>query len=205
MSVNLFLEKYHSKPNSQLEQITRDSKTYVLDARKAASIILKNRNSNSQAINAVENEIQEHNEQLKNIALRETYESNVIIKKLREIPKNITKRYELKNGNELEIRRINEFIFEVRIEAFRSSLAPVMICKIIDESTFKTFPFIYIKGFLIFGIGGSLVAFILSQFYMINSEIIPLPILISLGFQLILSPLYYVILKFFKETLGSIS
>ncbi|WP_258099833.1 hypothetical protein [Marinoscillum pacificum] len=129
-------------------------------------------------------------------------QSQKIIKSLSKIKKGSTQKYPLSNGNRLEIYRINEFYFQVRIEALRSKLAPVLICKIIDRTKFKTFPFIYLKGFLVLGIGGSVIALIFYLVDLIKSSAILIPMIISLGFQVLLLPLYFVILKFFKKTLS---
>lgn len=202
MSENQFLEKFQSKTDSELERIAQDSKAYVFDARQAASIILKNRKSGSPVIAAFDQEVEAQNAYRKNEKLDSTQVAQNIIRNLRQIPIKATAKYRLKNGNELQIRSINESKFEIRIESPKSALAPVMMCKIIDDSTLKTYPSIYLKGILIFGVGGSFVALILSQFKMIESSMVFLVIPIVLGFQLFLMPLYFVILKSFKQTLG---
>ena len=204
MPGNRFLEKFQSKTNVELERIAQDPGAYVFVARHAASIILKNRNSDSPVISAVEKEAHDQKEYQRSKSIELAIETQDIIKRLKGIPKKTTKKYRLTNGNELQVRRMNEFNFEVRIETSRSFLAPVMICKVFDDSTFTTFPFIYMKSFLILGIGGSTIALILSLLNIIESswQIILIPVITSIGFQLLLVPLvYFVILKFFKETL----
>lgn len=202
MSKNQFLEKFQTKTDSELERIAQDSKAYVFDARQAASIILKNRKSDSPVIADFDREVEVLSENKKKGKLDSAQITNNIIQNLKQIPIKLTAKYRLKNGNELQVRRINESKFEVRIESPKSALVPVTICKIIDHSTFKTYPFIYLKGFLILGVGGSIVTLILSQFKILESNMILMPILIVLGFQIILMPLHFVTLKFLKQTLG---
>ena len=202
MHKNPFLEKFQEKSNRELEQIAENSESYVFDARKAASIILKNRNYNSPLIAAVEREVEIQKSQQINEEIQTLQINRNIVKKLKCIPEKTRKKYILKNGNELVIWRISESFFEVKIVASRSFLAPVMMCKILDDSKYKTFPFIYLKSFLVIGVGGAIVALILSQLKMIGADTIPIPILTSLSIQMLMMPLiYWTILNSFKELL----
>ncbi|MTI41829.1 hypothetical protein E1140_20170 [Fulvivirga lutimaris] len=182
MSENQFLEKFQSKTDSELERIAQDSKAYVFEARQAASIILKNRKSASPVIAAFDKEVEVLSENKKKEKLDSAKITKNIIQNLSQIPIKATAKYWLKNGNELQIRRLSGSKFQIRIASPTSALVPVTICKIIDNSKIKTYPFIYLKGFLILGVGGSIVSLILSQLKIIEANMIPMPILIVLGF-----------------------
>ena len=57
LTANRFLNKLQSKNNIELERIAENSKDYVLEARHAAAQLLKQRHSDSKAINTVRQEV----------------------------------------------------------------------------------------------------------------------------------------------------
>ncbi|GMQ26572.1 hypothetical protein Aoki45_32550 [Algoriphagus sp. oki45] len=204
MTDNHFIEKFKSKSDRELERVAMDSKSFVFDARYAAITLLKDRNYDSDIINQVEKEYenlvkaqQKTTEDLKEQDQR-------LIRRIRQIPIKKTGKYGLKNGNELQVRRLNQDYFQIRIEAFRSELAPVMICRVKDDSTYSCYPFLYLKSILIFGFGGTALTVILAYLGYVENEIFifSLPLFVTIGFQLLLMPfIYFIILNFFRKRL----
>jgi len=205
MADNQFIEKFKSKSDKELERIASNSNSFVFDARYAAITLLKDRNYNSTIINQVEKEYEniakverKNKEELKEQDQR-------LIRRIRQIPVKGRGKYGLKNGNELQVRRLNEYSFQVRIEDhFRSELAPVIICKIKDDSTYFCYPFLYLKSILIFGFGGTVLMAILAFLGYVKYEpfIFLLPLIVAIGLQLILMPFFYfLILYFFRKRL----
>ena len=133
-------------------------------------------------------------------------QTKILIGHLRKISIKETEKFKLKNGNELQVKRLNEDSFRVRIEDnYRSSLSPVMICKIKDDSTYHTYPFLYMKPIVIYGFGGTSIAIILSLFNLVKKDIflLLLPLIVIIGIQLLLMPIIHpIIRKVFMERLG---
>lgn len=129
-----------------------------------------------------------------------------LIRCVQQIPIKGTGKYRLENGNELQVKRINEDTFQVRIEDnYRSSLAPVIICKIKDASTYFCYPFFYLKSILIYGVGITVFTVILFSLGYIGNDkfVLLIPLITSIGLQIILMPfLYFIILNFFKQRLS---
>ncbi|RAI85766.1 hypothetical protein [Algoriphagus yeomjeoni] len=200
-----FLEKLNSKSNLELERIAADSRSYIFDARHAAAILLKNRNYQSPLIEIVEGEAKKGGiVKTKNLEnLKE--EKRRLIRHLREISINGTGKYRLTNGNELQIKRLNEKIFQINIEtSYGRGLGPVIICKIKDDSTYLTYPFLYLKYILIYGVGGVVLFILLSWLGYVNYslKIFFIPFIVPVGFQLLLMPfIYFLTLKTFQERL----
>jgi hypothetical protein len=205
MTENRFIEKFKFKSDSELEGIAMDTKSFVFDARFAAITILKNRNYNSTIIEQVEKESKEL-EKTKRLKVEDLKEQDqILIRRIRQIPIKGTVKYGLENGNELQVKRLNEDIFQVRIEvSYRSKLAPVLICQIKDDSTYFCYPFLYLKSILIFGLGGTVLTVILILLGYAKNDvfIIFLPLIVTVGFQLLSMPfIYFVILSFFRKRL----
>lgn len=205
MTKNPFIEKFKSKSDTELEKVAMDSKSFVFDARYAAITLLKDRNYDSVIINQIEKEYENlvKANQTKTEDLKE--QDQRLISRIRQIPIKEKGKYGLKNGNELQVKRLNEDYFQVRIEDhFRSELAPVIICKIKDDSTYFCYPFLYLKSTLIFGFGGTALVVILSFLGYVGNEIFifSLPLIASIGLQLLLMPFFYfIILNFFRKRL----
>ena len=205
MTENQFIDRLKSKSNTELERIASNSESFVFDARYAAITILKARNHDSTIIHHVEKEYEdlvkaqrEKKEDLK-------VQDQRLIIRIRQIPIKGKGRYRINNGNELEIKRFNENHFQVRIEAYRSELLPVMICRIKDDSTYFCYPFLYLKSILIFGFGGTALTIILSFLGYVENEILifSFPIILIIGFQVFMMPFtYFITLDFFKKRLG---
>ena len=182
-----------------------DSKSFVFDARYAAITLLKDRNYDSVIINQVEKEYENlvKAQQTKTEDLNE--QDQRLIRRIRQIPIKKKEKYGLKNGNELQVKRLNEDYFQVRIEVnFRSEIAPVIICKIKDDSTYFCYPFLYLYSTLIFGFGGTALIVILSFLGYVENEIFifSLPLIVSIGLQLLLMPFsYFIVLNFFRNRL----
>ena len=208
MIENQFIEKFKSKSVTELESIAMDSGSFVFEARYAAITLLKSRNYESEIINELEKEA-ENLEKAKSLKTENINNRNgQLITRIRQIPIQETGKYKLENGNELQVKRWNENTFQVRIEDnFRSSLAPVIICKIKDESTYFCFPFFYLQSVLTYGVGITVLTAILFLLgYLGNDQILLVfPLIASLGLQLVLMPfIYFIILKFFKQRLSGI-
>lgn len=205
MTVNHFIEKFRSKSDTELERIALNSESYVFTARYAAVTLLKDRNFDSDVIKQVEieNEKRIKAEQRNTINLKE--QDQRLIGRIRQIPMKGTGKYGLKNGNELHVKRLNQDRFQVRIDDdFGSQFAPVMICIVKDDSTYSCYPFLYLKPILIFGIGGTTLAVILSLLGYVENDIFTLllPLMVTVGIQVILLPgVYFTILHFFRNRL----
>lgn len=205
MTENPFIEKFKSKSDKELERIAMNSESFVFDARYTAITLLKDRKNDSQIIDQVEKEYENRvkAERKKTENLKE--QDQRLIRRIRQISIKGTGKYGLKNGNELQVKRLNEDYFQVRIEDnFRSELAPVMICKIKDGSTYFCYPFLYLKSILIFGFGGTALTIILSFLGYVENEIFIflLPLIVTIGLQVLLMPfIYFVILNFFRKQL----
>lgn len=205
MTENPFIEKFKSNSDKELERIAMNSESFVFDARYTAITLLKDRKNDSQIIDQVEKEYENRvkAERKKTENLKE--QDQRLIRRIRQISIKGTGKYGLKNGNELQVKRLNEDYFQVRIEDnFRSELAPVMICKIKDGSTYFCYPFLYLKSILIFGFGGTALTIILSFLGYVENEIFIflLPLIVTIGLQVLLMPfIYFVILNFFRKQL----
>lgn len=204
MKENPFIAKFKSKSDTELERVAMDSKSFVFDARYAAITLLKDRNYNSNIIDQVEKEYENlvKEQQKKTEELKVTDQR--LIRRIRQIPIKGTGKYGLKNGNELQVKRLNQDFFQVRIEASRSELAPVMICKVKDVSTYSCYPFLYLKSILIFGLGGTALTMILAFLGYVENEIFIflLPLIVIIGFQVLLIPFFYFfILNIFRKEL----
>jgi hypothetical protein len=203
---NTFIENLKSKSDLELERIAGDSTSYVFAARYAASRLLKNRNINSKIIEQLEKEERalERAKKEKEHYLKE--QDQRLIRRIRHIAIKGTGKYRLENGNELQVKRLNEDHFQVRIEDhFRSRLAPIMICKIKDESTYFCYPFLHIKSIIIFGLSLTVFFLFLSWVGEINYSkwIFLLPFILLIGIQLVFMPLLFpIILGTFKERLS---
>ena len=205
MNGNPFIDKFKSKPELELERIAMDSKSFVFEARYAAATILKNRNFHSAIIETVEEEGKNLEIAKKKNIENLKQQDRALIRRIRNISIKGTGKYRLENGNELQVKRLNEGNFQVRIEDnFRSALAPVMICKIKDESTYLCYPFLYLKSILIYGIGGMALTIVLYWLGYVKNEtlIFFLPLMVTIGLQLLVMPfIYYITLGFFRERL----
>ena len=203
MTENPFIEKFKSKSDKELERIAMNSQSFVFDARYTAITLLKDRKNDSQIIDQVEKEYENRvkAERKKTENLKE--QDQRLIRRIRQISIKGTGKYGLKKGNERQVTRLNEDYFQVRIEDnFRSELAPVMICKIKDGSTYFCYPFLYLKSILIFGFGGTALTIILSFLGYVENEIFIflLPLIVTIGLQVLLMPfIYFVILNFFRK------
>ena len=208
MNENLFTKKFESKSDLELESIAIGSKSFVFDARYAAARLLKSRDFQSPIIQSIEEEAL----QIGYIQQKKLDESSMqdenLIKELRKIPIKETGKYRLKNGNQLQVKRLNQKNFQVRIEAdYRSALAPVMICNIRDNASYLCYPFLYLKPILIYGLGGVGLIIILSWlgYVKMDTLVFSMPLIAIIGMQLILMPImFFTILKFFKERLRKV-
>tara|TARA_Y100000114_G_scaffold154224_1_gene175806 strand:- start:600 stop:1226 length:627 start_codon:yes stop_codon:yes gene_type:complete len=205
MTDNHFIEKFKSKSDTELERIALNSESFVFTARYAAITLLKERNCDSDIIKQVEKEYQNIvKAERKNLEdLKE--QDQRLIRRIRQIPIKGMGKYGLKNGNELQVKRLNQNYFQVRIEDhFRSELAPVMICRVKDDSTYSCYPFLYLKSILIFGFGVTALTMILAFLGYMENEIFifSLPLIVTIGLQVLLMPfIYFIILNFFRKRL----
>ncbi|MBL4739306.1 MAG: hypothetical protein JKY39_05395 [Pelagibacteraceae bacterium] len=126
-----------------------------------------------------------------------------LIKTLQKTGISNTIKFSLKNGNKLQIKRLNNRLYRVRIEDnFRSDLTPVMLIHIDKNRGIKTFPFFYLKSILMYGVGGGIIIYCVNEFSVDNqltgsdNLIIPfIPFLTIIGIQLIIMPIIYWVIK----------
>lgn len=210
MTENTFIEKFRSKSDSELEQIAMNSTSFVLEARLAAVTILKDRGYDSPLIKKAEREVEREVESLENEELQKTKEAEAqeerFIRRILQVPIKEAKKYRLKNGNVLLVKRINQNTFQVRIQNnYRADLMPVLICKLRDDKTFFRFPFLYLKPILFYGMGGSATLGLLAVLKnaKIDMDTFLFPIIITVGIQLMMMPFaYFFVFNTLKKRLG---
>lgn len=203
MNIDFFQQKFESKSNAELEEIVRNNIKYVLVARIAAITIMKNRNLDSIYINIVENELQNKENQIQQKSINKQLENENIFQVLNTISRK-TKKYQLKNGNELQIKKLTKNKFQIRIDHSQSYMSPVVICSINEAQEIKYYPFIYIKSI----VTTIIISFIfLGYFYYEDKSIsdglifaFSGCIVFNLIFQILLFPLMFnLILQTFKD------
>lgn len=205
MNVDSFKEKFQSKTNNELEEIVKNNVKYVIESRIAALSLMKDRGYQSKLIKNVDLEL-EALEKIKKLEIEnKKLKDEKITKELKNVKINTTKKIQLENGNQLEIERLSDKIFQIRIEHYKSSLSPVVICVINQKGYNKYYPFFYLDTVLSTSIM-SLCLFI--YLYVQNESFIDdkvificlTMILVPLGIQLIMAPsMYPFILSTFKE------
>ena len=204
MSKNIFLDKFQSKTDKELQRIVEDlEKIYEFEVRQAAAEILKNRNIHSDEIKAIEKEELRYIKAIQNEEEKQKNSTQILIQNLLNIPIKTTIKSPLKDNKELEVWRISEKLFQTKIEHSRSMIAPVVICKIINNNSYLAFPFFNIKGFLTASILVIVVCAVFSAFgetkYNIDTILFSIPAI--LGFQILLTPIaYFMILNSLKKT-----
>jgi len=205
MNNDFFQQNFESKSNVELEEIAKNNKKYVLDARIAAISIMKNRNLDSFNIDVIEKELQNEKNQIQQKSINKQIENEKIVRVLNTISKN-AKKYQLKNGNELQIKRFTKNKFQIRIEHSRSFMSPVVICSINELREIKYYPFIYIKSIVV-----TLILFfaVLVYSYYVYKSIpddlilaLSCTIIFNLIIQILLLPLmFHLILRTFKDAI----
>jgi hypothetical protein len=203
MDIDFFQQKYESKSNTELEEIARNNIKYVLFARIAAITIMKDRNFDSLYINIVEKELLNQEKKNHQKSINKELENENIFQVLNIISRK-TKKYQLKNGNELQIKRLTKSKFQIRINHSKSYMSPVVICSINEEKEINYYPFIYIKSIVI----ALIISFTILGYFYYEYKSIPdylifalsAVIIFNLIIQLFLSPLIFnLILKTFKD------
>lgn len=203
MNTYFFQQKFESKSNTELEEIAHNNVKYVLEARIAAITIMKTRNFFSVDIENVEKELENHKNLIKIEKIYKQNENENVLEVLNSITKT-SKKYKLKNGNELQIRRFSKYKFQIKIEYFRSYLAPVVICSINNSQEIKFYPFINLETFIAI----SIFIFAFLGYYYYQYEYFPKDTLFTTTYififflliQIILLPFSYrTIIKTFKE------
>jgi hypothetical protein len=203
MNTYFFHQKFESKSNTELEEIAHNNVKYVLEARIAAITIMKTRNFFSVDIENVEKELENHKNLIKIEKIYKQNENENVLEVLNSITKT-SKKYKLKNGNELQIRRFSKYKFQIKIEYFRSYLAPVVICSINNSQEIKFYPFINLETFITI----SIFIFAFLGYYYYQYEYFPKDTLFTTTYififflliQIILLPFSYrTIIKTFKE------
>ena len=207
MDPNIYIKKYTTRSNSELQKIVDSTSGYVIEAKFAAVQVLKTRGINLEIEKAIQIEFERLNNKKQTIEADKQIVVAKIIKNLELIPIGKKKKWLLENGNELRIKRLNEYRFHIRIEGyFRSSMAPVIMCEYKNNSTLKTYPFFYLEPILIalliaalFVAAHLLGIFIFNQLLLVVSIIVAAPIVT----QLLTAPvLYYIIKDNFESRLG---
>ena len=203
MNIDFFEQKFESKSNAELEEIVRNNIKYVLVARIAAITIMKNRNLDSIYISVVEKELHNEEDKIQQKSINKELENENIIQVLNNISRK-TKRYELKNGNELQIKRLTKNKFQIRIDHSKSYMSPVVICSINEVKEIKYYPFIYIKSIVI----SLIISFTILGYFYYEYKSIPdylifalsCGIVFNLVIQILLSPfMFNLILQTFKD------
>ena len=210
MTVDYFLQKFKSKSDLELYEITHNNIKYIIEARIAALKILKNRKLNCQQSQNIIDKLQEL-EKILNFQIQTNQNiSDETNKKLRKIEINKSLKIKLENKNELQIERLSNKIFQIRIEHYKSALAPVVICFLNDNGEKDFFPFFYLKSILF----SVILAFILVLYSYfteekISDDILDFIIWLLIAapiFQIFLTPFSYpIILKTFNEEIKNIS
>lgn len=203
MNTYFFQQKFESKSNTELEEIAHNNVKYVLEARIAAITIMKTRKFFSVDIENVEKDLENHKNLIKIEKIYKQNENENVLEVLNSITKT-SKKYKLKNGNELQIRRFSKYKFQIKIEYFRSYLAPVVICSINNSQEIKFYPFINLETFITI----SIFIFAFLGYYYYQYEYFPKDTLFTTTYififflliQIILLPFSYrTIIKTFKE------
>ena len=205
MNNDFFQQNFESKSNVELEEIAKNNKKYVLDARIAAISIMKNRNLDSFNIDVIEKELQNEKNQIQQKSINKQIENEKIVRVLNTISKN-AKKYQLKNGNELQIKRFTKNKFQIRIEHSRSFMSPVVICSINKLREIKYYPFIYIKSIVVTLIlFFAVLVYSYYEYKSIPDDLIlalSCTIIFNLIIQILLFPLmFHLILRTFKDAI----
>ena len=164
---------------------------------------MKDRNSDSIYINIVEKELQNQEFKIQQKSRNKELENENIFQVLNNISRK-TKKYELKNGNELQIKRLTKSKFQIRIEHSKSYMAPVVICSINEVKEIKYYPFIYIKSI----VTTLIISFTILGYFYYEYKFIPDDLIFALNcvivfnlvMQILLSPFTFnLILQTFKD------
>lgn len=207
--MNRFREKYRSKTSEELKLIAEDARgIYELEARQVAAELLREKYTKQEELESLKNIETELNELLDQSKMGKCYNPEILILNLKKIRINSTVNISIESGKNLQIWRISKDLFQVRIATYKSELAPVVICQITSEHTYRFFPFPYVKGMLMMCLMCALLMLFLLLFdtgfrYV---DLIWYVVPVSLGFQIFMTPIaYYMILKSLKESLGTIN
>ena len=206
MKVDHFIKKFEFKSDVELETIAENSKLFVLDARLAAVTLLSKRNVEIPIIATVYAEAERvFQQELRNKAML-NLQKKVRIERLKKISVNRTRQYRLHNGNKLQVQRWSRTLYQVRIEdSYRSNFAPVLICILRNNNTFRCYPFLYLRSVVIYGLGGTILLFILFLKGYVKPDIVLLfsPLLSIIGFQILMMPVvFYILINHFEKRLG---
>lgn len=202
-----FKVKYLSKSDSELNKIAASKDGYVLEARFAAIQILSERGISSEYEKSIFTEIEKLNQNTQETEVNKEKLTKKIAKNLNTLPVGKKRVWHLQNGNELQIRRLNDSRYQIRIEDhYRSIMAPVMICICKEDSDLKTYPFFHLMPILI-GLFTAALFVVLQTTGYIDFKFMILAIILAISIpivlQLIMAPVLYPILKDkFESTLG---
>lgn len=207
--MNRFREKYRSKTIEELKLIAVDARRiYELEARQVAAELLREKYTNQQELESLKSIEQELNELFEKSQKEISYYPEILMLNLKKIRINSTINFPIGSGKNLQIWRISKDLFQVRIATYKSELAPVVICQITSNHTYRFFPFPYVKGMLMMCLMCALLMLFLLLFdtgfrYV---DLIWYVVPVALGFQIIMTPIaYYMILEALKESLGTIN
>ena len=201
---NIFYQKFQSLNNDELIIIAKNNIKYILEARFAAITILKERNVKSQHIQDVENDFFNLQKQNINLHIAKNIEDEKILNYLKTNLNKSLIELPLDNYRCLQIRKISNVYFQIRIEHSRSIFSPVVILKIENTKKIKYYPFFYTLPFLLFIV---MLIFALGYFYYSENNI-PTELIFGLGIfllfnitlQLLLMPfMYKIIIEKFKN------
>lgn len=191
---NIFYHKFKSLNDDELIIVAKSNIKYTLDARNAAITILKERNVKSQHIQDVENELSNFRDYQLNLINSKKIEDKKIVQFLvTNLPKG-TIEMPLNNENGLQVKKISDRYYQIRIEHYGSVNTPVVILKVDDHKNITYFPFFYSFPFHLFLI---LSIISIGYFYYVDNKI-PVYWLKCLGFLLLFTIAIQLLLMPFK-------
>ncbi len=118
--------------------------------------------------------------------------------------KNLSQReryvYPLPNGNELQVIRLSENLFQFRIEDnYRSYIAPLILGYMTSNENLYFIPFFYWKPILRWGLGGSILFYIFQLIFLRNNlkDADPFifsitPLMFTIAIQLFLMLIFFI-------------
>ena len=139
---DIIYQNFQFFDDDKLNEIAKNNIKYTLESRLSAVKILKERNVNSKYISEVEQEFSDVQKINENKARSQKIEDKKILNFLKITNGNRMYEFKLERGNYLQITKITNKYFQIRIEGFRTIFSPVVIAKI-DQNNIIYFPFFY--------------------------------------------------------------
>jgi hypothetical protein len=153
METNKFSHSFSSKTNEELISIAENAKSFRLEARYSAVLVLKSREFQSSKLEIIALEIEKLIQQEQKLKADIQITREIIEKKLKLISIKKTQTFTLKHHAQLKIYRVNNRIFQIRMaNTNKSEMMPVIIGILKKNGDIKFYPFFQIKTltFIIF-------------------------------------------------------